>query len=76
MFVLSLDLRSEEVSICLDESLLVVDSFSEQVCLVFAIESLAPILGRLVVSQINVLRLVWLDEGLVCTIFCARKTLL
>ena len=75
VFILRLDLRPEEVPICLDEPLLVVNGFCKHVGLVFTKESLAPILGLLVVAQVNVLCLIWFDERLISAIVYARETL-
>ena len=77
VFILRLDLRPEEVPICLDEPLLVVNGFCKHVGLVFAIDSLTPVLGQLVVAQVNVLRIIRFDEGLITTAFFkAREALL
>ena len=77
VFIRCLSLRPEEVPICLDEPFLVVNGFCKHVGLVFAIDSLAPVLGQLVVAQVNVLRIIRFDEGLITTAFVkARETLL
>ena len=76
VFILRLDLRSEEVPICLDEPFLVVNGFRKHVGLVFTIDSFAPILGLLVVAQVNVLRVIRLDKGLIGAIVKARETLM
>ena len=76
VFILRLDLRPEEVPICLDEPFLVVNGFRKHVGLVFTIDSFAPILGLLVVAQVNVLRVIRLDKGLIGAIVKARETLM
>ena len=76
VFILRLDLRSEEVPICFYEPFLVVNGFRKHVGLVFTIDSFAPILGLLVVAQVNVLRVIRLDKGLIGAIVKARETLM
>ena len=44
--------------------------------MVFTIYSFALILGLLVVAQVNVFWVIWLDKGLINAIFKARETLL
>ena len=76
MFILRLDLRSEEVPICFYEPFLVVNGFCEHVGLVFTIDSFAPILGLLVVAQVNILWVIRLDKGLISAVVKAREALL
>ena len=76
VFILRLDLRSEEVPICFDEPFLVINGFRKHIGLVFTIDSFAPILRLLVVTQVNVLWIIRLDKGLISAVVKAREALL
>lgn len=58
MFILSLRFRTQEVAIVLNESLLIIDSFSEQVGLILAINAFATVLSRFIIAQVDVLSLI------------------
>ena len=48
---------SEEVSIALDRPLAIIESLCEQISLISAIDALTSVLGRLIVANVDALRL-------------------
>ena len=61
MFILSLNFGPEKVSVSLDQPLLIIDSLRKHIVLVLTMDTIAAILSRLIVPQVNVLKDVWLD---------------
>lgn len=65
VLVLSLHLRSQKVTISFDEPFLIIESLGEQVFLVLSMNSITSIFCRLIVAQIDVVRLICFDERLI-----------
>jgi len=61
VFILSLNFGPEKVSVSLDQPLLIIDSLRKHIVLVLTMDTIAAILSRLIVPQVNVLKDVWLD---------------
>lgn len=65
MFILSLNFGPEKVSVSLDQPLLIIDSLRKHIVLVLTMDTIAAILSRLIVPQVNVLKDIWLDIKLI-----------
>jgi hypothetical protein len=65
VFILSLNFGPEKVSVSLDQPLLIIDSLRKHIVLVLTMDTIAAILSRLIVPQVNVLKDIWLDIKLI-----------